>query len=92
MIRSSGGIVAFAKFVLPCAVKSVTLTLFNKRDYTAAGAVLVSQLHSTQRPFRAGLFNLIKAAPASLKHEPGVILRKVTTASFMAGSPTSDRR
>jgi predicted SnoaL-like aldol condensation-catalyzing enzyme len=25
-------------------------------------------------PGRDGLFNLIKAAPASLKHEPGVIL------------------
>ena len=29
-------------------------TLFNKRDYTGGGAVLVSQLHSTQRPYRAG--------------------------------------
>jgi hypothetical protein len=28
-------------------------TLFNKRDYNAAGAVLVIELHSTQRAHRA---------------------------------------
>jgi predicted SnoaL-like aldol condensation-catalyzing enzyme len=52
-------------------------TLFNKRDYAAAERFWSSDYiqHSAHiEPGRAGLFNLIKAAPASLKYEPGAIL------------------
>jgi predicted SnoaL-like aldol condensation-catalyzing enzyme len=52
-------------------------TLFNKRDYTAAERFWSPNYiqHGAHiEPRRDGLFNLIKAAPASLKHEPGVIL------------------
>ena len=52
-------------------------TLFNKRDYVAAERFWSPQYiqHSTHiEPGRDGLFNLIKAAPPSLKYEPGVVL------------------
>src|SRR5258708_15546808 len=52
-------------------------TLFNKRDYTAAERFWSANYiqHSAHiEPGREGLFNLIKAAPPSLKYEPGVIL------------------
>ena len=52
-------------------------TLFNKRDYDAAERFWSSDYiqHSAHiEPGRAGLFNLVKAAPASLKYEPGTIL------------------
>jgi predicted SnoaL-like aldol condensation-catalyzing enzyme len=52
-------------------------TLFNKRDYTAAERFWSANYiqHSAHiEPGRNGLFNLIKAAPASLKYEHGVIL------------------
>ena len=52
-------------------------TLFNKRDYTAAERFWSPHYiqHSAHiEPGRDGLFNLIKAAPPSLKYEPGVIL------------------
>ena len=52
-------------------------TLFNKRDYAAAERFWSSDYiqHSAHiEPGRAGLFNLVKAAPASLKYEPGAIL------------------
>jgi predicted SnoaL-like aldol condensation-catalyzing enzyme len=52
-------------------------TLFNKRDYTAAERFWSSEYiqHSAHiEPGRNGLFNLVKAAPSSLKYEPGVIL------------------
>ena len=52
-------------------------TLFNKRDYAAAERFWSSNYiqHSAHiEPGREGLFNLIKAAPASLKYEPGVIV------------------
>jgi predicted SnoaL-like aldol condensation-catalyzing enzyme len=52
-------------------------TLFNKRDYAAAERFWSPNYvqHSAHiEPGREGLFNLIKAAPASLKYEPGVIL------------------
>ncbi len=52
-------------------------TLFNKRDYAAAERSWSSDYiqHSAHiEPGRAGLFNLIKAAPASLKYEPGAIV------------------
>lgn len=51
--------------------------LFNKRDYTAAERFWSSNYiqHSAHiGPGRDGLFNLVKAAPPSLKYEPGVIL------------------
>ena len=54
-------------------------TLFNKRDYTAAEQFWSPNYiqHSAHiEPGRDGLFNLIKAAPRSLKYEPGVILAK----------------
>jgi hypothetical protein len=53
------------------------VTLFNKRNYAAAERFWSPNYiqHSAQiESGRDGLFNLIKAAPASLKHEPGVIL------------------
>jgi predicted SnoaL-like aldol condensation-catalyzing enzyme len=52
-------------------------TLFNKRDYAAAERYWSPNYiqHSAHiEPGRDGLFNLIKAAPLSLKYEPGVIL------------------
>jgi predicted SnoaL-like aldol condensation-catalyzing enzyme len=52
-------------------------TLFNKRDYAAAERFWSPSYiqHSAHiEPGREGLFNLIKAAPPSLKYEPGVIL------------------
>ena len=52
-------------------------TLFNKRDYAAAERFWSSDYvqHSAHiGPGREGLFNLIKATPASLKYEPGVIV------------------
>jgi len=52
-------------------------TLFNKRDYAAAEKLWSPNYiqHSAQiAPGREGLFNLVKAAPPSLKYESGVIL------------------
>jgi predicted SnoaL-like aldol condensation-catalyzing enzyme len=52
-------------------------TLFNKRDYTAAERFWSPNYiqHSAHiEPGRDGLFDLIKAAPPTLKYEPGVIL------------------
>ena len=52
-------------------------TLFNKRDYAAAERFWSSNYvqHSDHiEPGREGLFNLIKASPASLKYEPGLIM------------------
>jgi len=52
-------------------------TLFNKRDYAAAERFWSSNYiqHSAHiEPGREGLINLIKASPASLKYEPGVIV------------------
>jgi predicted SnoaL-like aldol condensation-catalyzing enzyme len=52
-------------------------TLFNKRDYTAAERFWSANYiqHSAHiEPGREGLFNLVKASPASLKYEPGVIV------------------
>jgi predicted SnoaL-like aldol condensation-catalyzing enzyme len=55
-------------------------TLFNKRDYVAAERFWSPKYiqHSAPiAPGRDGLFNLVKAAPPSLKYEPGVILADV---------------
>jgi predicted SnoaL-like aldol condensation-catalyzing enzyme len=52
-------------------------TLFNKRDYAAAERFWSSNYiqHSAHiEPGREGLFNLIKASPATLKYEPGLIV------------------
>jgi len=52
-------------------------TLFNKRDYTAAERFWTPSYiqHSAHiEPGRHGLFSLIKAAPPSLRYEPGVVL------------------
>ena len=52
-------------------------TLFNKRNYRAAERFWSPdyiQHGPPIEPGRDGLFNLIKAAPSSLKYEPGVIL------------------
>jgi predicted SnoaL-like aldol condensation-catalyzing enzyme len=52
-------------------------TLFNQRDYAAAERFWSPNYiqHSAHiAPGRDGLFNLVKAAPPSLKYEPGVIL------------------
>lgn len=52
-------------------------TLFNKRDYATAERYWSPNYiqHSAHiEPGREGLFNLVKSAPPTLKHEPGVIL------------------
>ena len=52
-------------------------TLFNKRDYAAAERYWSPDYiqHSAHiEPGRAGLFNLIKSVPSTLKYEPGVIV------------------
>jgi predicted SnoaL-like aldol condensation-catalyzing enzyme len=52
-------------------------TLFNKRDYAAAARYWSPNYiqHSAHiEPGREGLFNLIKASPASLKYEPGLMV------------------
>src|SRR6058998_531641 len=52
-------------------------TLFNKRDYEAAARYWSPDYiqHSAHiAPGRAGLFNLIRSLPASLRYEPWVIL------------------
>jgi predicted SnoaL-like aldol condensation-catalyzing enzyme len=52
-------------------------TLFNKHDYAAAARFWSPQYiqHSAHiEPGRDGLFNLVKAAPPSLKYELGLIL------------------
>jgi predicted SnoaL-like aldol condensation-catalyzing enzyme len=52
-------------------------TLFNKRDYEAAERYWSPNYiqHSAHiRPGRAGLFDLIRSSPATLRYEAGVIL------------------
>jgi predicted SnoaL-like aldol condensation-catalyzing enzyme len=52
-------------------------TLFNKRDYVAAERFWSPDYiqHSAHiAPGRDGLFNLIKALPSTLRHEPAVIV------------------
>jgi len=52
-------------------------TLFNRRDYVAAERYWSPDYiqHSAHiAPGRAGLFELVKAAAPTLKHEPGVIV------------------
>jgi predicted SnoaL-like aldol condensation-catalyzing enzyme len=52
-------------------------TLFNKRDYVAAESYWSPNYiqHSAHiEPGRAGLFNLIRSIPPTLKYEPGLIL------------------
>ena len=49
-------------------------TLFNKRDYKAAGRYWSANYlqHSAHiKPGRDGLFDLIRSAPATLRHEAG---------------------
>ena len=52
-------------------------TLFNRRDYAAAGKLwspdyIQHSAHIT--PGRDGLFNLVKSIPPSLRYEPGEIV------------------
>lgn len=57
-------------------------TLFNKRDYTKAESFWSPDYiqHSAHiAPGRARLFDLVKSAPATLKHEPGLIVATATT-------------
>lgn len=52
-------------------------TLFNKRDYVAAERFWSPTYiqHSARiAPGREGLFELVKAAPSTMRYEPGVIL------------------
>ena len=52
-------------------------TLFNRRDYAAAERFWSADYiqHSAHiAPGRDGLFDLIRAAPANLRYEPGLIL------------------
>ena len=60
-------------------------TLFNKRDYARAETFWSPKYiqHSAHiAPGRAGLFNLVKSIPATLKYEPGLI---VADADFVIG-------
>jgi predicted SnoaL-like aldol condensation-catalyzing enzyme len=61
--------------------KALTLeafdTLFNKRDYAAAERFWSPRYvqHSAHiAPGREGLFELVKAAPPTLKYEPGLVV------------------
>jgi predicted SnoaL-like aldol condensation-catalyzing enzyme len=52
-------------------------TLFNRRDYAAAERFWSPRYiqHSAHiAPGREGLFELVKAAPPTLKYEPGLVL------------------
>jgi len=52
-------------------------TLFNKRDYAAAERFWSPRYiqHSAHiAPGRDGLFGLVKAAPTTLKYEPGLVV------------------
>ena len=52
-------------------------TLFNKRDYAAAERFWSPRYiqHSAHiAPGREGLFELVKAAPPTLKYEPGLVV------------------
>jgi predicted SnoaL-like aldol condensation-catalyzing enzyme len=52
-------------------------TLFNKRDYVAAERCWSPQYiqHSAHiAPGREGLFELVKAAPPTMKYEPGLVM------------------
>ena len=52
-------------------------TLFNKRDYATAETFWSPKYvqHSAHiEPGREGLFNLVKSIPATLKHEPGLVV------------------
>ena len=52
-------------------------TLFNRRDYAAAEKYWSPDYiqHSAHiAPERTGLFDLVKAAPGTLRYEPGVIV------------------
>ena len=52
-------------------------TLFNKRDYDAAGRFWSANYiqHSAHIPAgRDGLFDLTKALPSTLRHEPGIVV------------------
>jgi predicted SnoaL-like aldol condensation-catalyzing enzyme len=52
-------------------------TLFNKRDYATAETYWSPQYiqHSSHiEPGRKGLFDLVRAAPANMKYEPGPII------------------
>jgi predicted SnoaL-like aldol condensation-catalyzing enzyme len=52
-------------------------TLFNKRDYAAAERFWSPRYvqHSAHiAPGRAGLFELVNAAPSTLKYEPGLVV------------------
>jgi hypothetical protein len=55
-------------------------TLFNKRDYDAAGRFWSDKYvqHSAHiEPGREGLFNLVRGLPDSLRYEHGLILAEV---------------
>jgi len=69
------------KHTTPAENKKLVLeafdTLFNKRDYVAAERYWSPKYiqHSAHiEPGRAGLFNLIKSIPPTLKYEPGLIV------------------
>jgi predicted SnoaL-like aldol condensation-catalyzing enzyme len=68
-------------------------TLFNKRDYQAAERYWSSNYiqHSAHiAPGRAGLFDLVRSMPATLKYEPGPIVAK-NDFSFRGNQATKAR-
>jgi len=57
-------------------------TLFNKRDYAArnaSGHPTISSTAPTFPPGREGLFALVKASPADMRYENGLITAAVIT-------------
>jgi predicted SnoaL-like aldol condensation-catalyzing enzyme len=69
------------KYTTPATNKTLVLeafdALFNKRDYVTAERYWSPNYiqHSAHiEPGRAGLFNLIKSLPPTLKYEPGLIM------------------
>jgi predicted SnoaL-like aldol condensation-catalyzing enzyme len=53
-------------------------TLFNKRDYKAAGRYWspndIQHSAHIKKPGRDGLFDLVRSAPATLRYDPGTIV------------------
>jgi hypothetical protein len=69
--------------------------LFNRRDYAAAERFWSPGYiqHSAHiAPGREGLFTLVRGLPATLKHEPGVIVAEAISSLSTAASRDSGRR
>jgi predicted SnoaL-like aldol condensation-catalyzing enzyme len=70
-------------------------TLFNKRDYATAETYWSPHYvqHSSHiEPGRKGLFDLVRAAPANMKYEPGPIVAEGDLVIVHGASRTSGNR